>query len=151
MGKDGVMPAHPISPDELDSLLTSTNPARTGILATVREDGRPHAVPIWFALDESDGSLVFNTGVESVKGRNLAREGRATICVEIPEPPYTFAMIEGRVELSEDPEEMLSWAIRIATRYVGPERGEEVGKRNGVPGSYLVRVHRDKVTGLADL
>lgn len=145
------MPAHPVTSDELHELLTSTNPARTGIVATVREDGRPHVVPIWFVLDESDGSLVFNTGVNSVKGRNLARQGRAAICVETTEHPYTFAMIEGRVELSEDPEELLTWATRIGTRYMGPERGEELGKRNGVPGEYVVRVHRDKVTGIADL
>ncbi|MCL2395924.1 MAG: PPOX class F420-dependent oxidoreductase [Acidimicrobiaceae bacterium] len=145
------MPPHPITPDELHELLTSTDPARTGVLATVRDDGRPHVVPIWFVLDESDGSLVFNTGVGSVKGRNLASQGRAAICVETTEPPYTFAMIEGRVTLSEDPAELLTWATRIGTRYVGPERGEELGKRNGAPGSYVVRVHRDKVTGLADL
>lgn len=145
------MPAHPVTPDELRDLLTSASPARTGILATVREDGRPHVVPIWFALDESDGSLVFNTGVTSVKGRNLAREGRAAICVEDPEPPYTFAMIEGPVELSEDPDELLTWATRIGSRYLGPERGEELGKRNGVPGEYVVRLHRERVTGMAEL
>lgn len=145
------MPAHPLTPDELHDLLTSTNPARTGALATVRDDGRPHVVPVWFVLDESDGSLVFNTGKTSVKGRNLARQGRAAICVEIPDPPYTFAMIEGRVELSEDPGELLTWATRIGARYMGAERGEEFGRRNGVPGGYVVRVRRDKVTGLADL
>jgi PPOX class probable F420-dependent enzyme len=145
------MPAHPITPDELHDLLTSTNPARTGIVATVREDGRPHVVPIWFVIDESDGSLVFMTGATSVKGRNLAREGRAAVCVEIPEPPYTFAMIEGRVELVEDLEQLRIWATRIGARYMGPERGEEFGVRNGVPGEYVVRIRRDRVTGMADL
>ena len=33
---------------------------RTGKLATVRADGRPHVVPIWFVLDGDD--LVFTTG-----------------------------------------------------------------------------------------
>lgn len=145
------MPAHPITDEELHDLLTSTNPARTGMLATVRADGRPHVVPVWFVIDPSDGSLVFNTGVDSVKGRNLARAGRAALCAEIAEPPYTFAMVEGRVELSEDPDELLAWATRIGTRYMGEERGEEFGRRNGVPGEYVVRLHRDRVTGMSDL
>jgi len=32
---------------------------RTGKLATVREDGRPHLAPIWFVLDGE--TLIFNT------------------------------------------------------------------------------------------
>ena len=32
---------------------------RTGILSTVRRDGRPHAAPIWFVLDGDD--IVFTT------------------------------------------------------------------------------------------
>jgi len=36
-------------------------PVRPGLLATVRADGRPHAVPIWYDVDH-DGTLVFNTG-----------------------------------------------------------------------------------------
>ena len=145
------MPAHPLTPEELQDLLMSTNPARTGTLATVRPDGRPHVVPVWFAVDESDGSLVFNTGTKSVKGRNLARQGRAAICVQTTDPPYTFATIEGRVELSEDPAELLTWATRIGARYMGEDRGEEFGKRNGVPGEYVVRIYPDKVTGWAGL
>jgi PPOX class probable F420-dependent enzyme len=144
------MPTHPITPDELHDLLAS-DPPHTGKLATVRADGRPHVVPIWFVLDESDGSVVLTTGAGSVKGRNLAREGRAAMSVDVEEPPYTFVTIEGRVELSEDVDQLRTWATRIGARYMGQERGEEFGRRNGVPGELMVRLHPDRVTGMVDL
>jgi len=37
-------------------------PARLGTLATVRSDGRPHAAPLWFDVDD-DGDLLFNTAM----------------------------------------------------------------------------------------
>ncbi|WP_083975332.1 PPOX class F420-dependent oxidoreductase [Kitasatospora mediocidica] len=116
---------------------------RTAKLATVRADGRPHLAPVWFLLDGDD--LVFNTGRETVKGRNLARDGRLALCVDDERPPFAFVLIEGRAELSEELSEVRSWAGRIAARYMGEDRAEEYGARNGVPGELLVRVRIDKV------
>jgi PPOX class probable F420-dependent enzyme len=116
---------------------------RTGKLSTVRADGRPHIAPIWFVLDGDD--LVFNTGKETVKGRNLARDSRVALCVDDERPPFAFAVIEGHAEISEDPAELLTWAIRLGKRYMGEERGQKFGERNGVPGELLVRVKIDKV------
>ena len=111
---------------------------RTGKLATVRKDGRPHVVPIWFVLDGDD--LVFTTGAETVKGRALRRTGRAALCVDLERPPFAYVMIEGEVEISEDLDEMLVWATRLAARYEGADRAEEFGRRNAVPGELLVRL-----------
>ncbi len=116
---------------------------RTAKVATVRADGRPHVVPVWFVLD--DDSLVFTTGKSSAKGRNLLRNPRVMVCVDDETMPYAMVAIEGTATLSEDPEALLDWATRIARRYVGPERAEEFGKRTGVPGELLVRVSMDKV------
>ena len=63
--------------NKVRSFLTAV-PPRTGIVATVRADGRPHAAPVWYAVDE-DGSVLFNTGAATVKGRNLARSGWAAL------------------------------------------------------------------------
>jgi PPOX class probable F420-dependent enzyme len=111
---------------------------RTGKLATVRKDGRPHVVPIWFVLDGDD--VVFTTGAETVKGRALRRTGRAALCVDLERPPFAYVMIEGEVEISEDLDEMLVWATRLAARYESAERAEEFGRRNAVPGELLVRL-----------
>ncbi|MFC9593556.1 PPOX class F420-dependent oxidoreductase [Streptomyces sp. NPDC056944] len=124
---------------------------RTGKLATVRDDGSPHVVPVWFLLDGDD--LVFNTGKGTVKGRNLARDGRVSLCVDDDTPPFAYVSLRGRAEISEDPVELRHWAARIGGRYMGADRAEEFGERNAVPGELLVRVRIEKViaeTGVAD-
>ncbi|MFK4066997.1 PPOX class F420-dependent oxidoreductase [Streptomyces sp. NPDC029674] len=120
---------------------------RTGKLSTVRADGSPHIAPIWFLLDGDD--LVFNTGKDTVKGRNLARDGRVALCVDDDQPPFAFVVLQGSAELSEDIDQLQHWAARIGARYMGDDRAEEFGKRNGVPGELLVRVRIDKVLAYA--
>ncbi|MCX4515472.1 PPOX class F420-dependent oxidoreductase [Streptomyces sp. NBC_01619] len=122
---------------------------RTGKLSTVRADGSPHVTPIWFLLDGDE--VVFNTAKQGVKGRNLARDGRVALCVDDDRPPFSFVVLQGRAELSEDPGELRRWATLIAARYVGEERAEAFGERNGVPGELLVRVRIDKVLAEADV
>ncbi|MBI0295754.1 PPOX class F420-dependent oxidoreductase [Streptomyces sp. PRKS01-29] len=122
---------------------------RTAKLATVRADGSPHLAPVWFLLDGDD--LVFNTGQETVKGRNLARDGRLTICVDDDRPPFAFVTLRGRAELVDDLGQVRDWATRIAARYMGEDRAEEYGSRNGVPGELLVRVRIDKVLALSGI
>ncbi|KAB1145287.1 PPOX class F420-dependent oxidoreductase [Streptomyces luteolifulvus] len=116
---------------------------RTAKLSTVRADGSPHVTPVWFVLDGDD--VVFNTSRTSVKGRNLARDGRVALCVDDDRPPFGFVVIQGRARISEDLEELRYWATRIGARYMGEEQAEAFGVRNGVPGELLVRVPIDKV------
>ena len=118
---------------------------RTGKLATVRADGRPHVAPVWVAVDEARGALVFNTGADTVKGRSLRRDPRVSLCFDDEQPPFAFAIFEGEVELSEDPEELRRWAAVIGGRYMGADRAEEFGARNGVPGELLVRLVPDRI------
>jgi PPOX class probable F420-dependent enzyme len=122
---------------------------RTAALATVREDGRPHVAPVWFTLDGDD--LIFNTGKTTIKGRNLQREGRVALMVDDERPPFAFVTIEGSVTVSEDLEEMLTWATRIAARYMGEALAAAYGKRNAVPGELLVRVTPTKVTAMTGI
>lgn len=122
---------------------------RTGKLATVRADGRPHVAPIWFVLDGED--LIFNTWHASVKAANMLRDPRVSLCVDEEVSPYAFVIIEGLVELSEDPEERLKWATRIATRYMGEELAPVYGERNAVGGELVVRLHPDKIIAKRDV
>lgn len=116
---------------------------RTATLATVRADGRPHAAPVWFDL--SGDKLVLTTGEGTVKGRNMRRDPRVSLCVDDEEPPFRFVIIEGTAELSAEDPDLLHWATRIGGRYMGVERAEEYGRRNAVPGELLVRVTPHKV------
>jgi PPOX class probable F420-dependent enzyme len=122
---------------------------RTGKLAYNGADGRPLVAPIWFVVE--DGVLVFNTGKDTAKGRALARDPRATLCVDLEEPPYAFVQVQGNAELSEDLGELVRTATAIAARYMGPERAEDYGKRNGVPGELVVVLRPTKVIAAFNL
>ncbi len=143
--------------DELVALLTS-EPPHTGKLATVRADGRPHVAPIWFVLDTSTaaddspiGDILFNTGADTLKGKALLRDGRASLCVDDERPPFSFATLEGSVTLSDDLDEVARWAAVIGGRYMGAARAEEYGRRNGVAGELLVRLRPTHIASAADL
>ncbi len=138
-----------MSATEVRTFLTAL-PAHTGKLATVRADGRPHVAPVWFVVDD-DGALVFNTGSDTIKGRNLTRDRRAAMCIDDEQPPFSFVTVEGVVEIIDDLAQVRTWAARIGGRYMGSERAEEYGERNGVPGELLIRLLPDRVTSAADL
>ncbi|HEY7183411.1 MAG TPA: PPOX class F420-dependent oxidoreductase [Blastocatellia bacterium] len=126
----------------------SANP-HTAKLATVRQDGRPHVVPVWFELDGDD--IVFTTGDRAVKATNIRRDPRVCICVDDEEPPFTFVQIEGRAETSTNREDLKYWATRIAGRYMGADQAEAYGRRNSGSGELLVRVKPVKITGEKDI
>jgi PPOX class probable F420-dependent enzyme len=122
---------------------------RTGKLGYLSGTGRPLVAPVWFVIE--GGDIVFNTGKDTAKGRALARDPRASLCVDLEEPPYAFVQVQGEVELSEDPAELVRTATVIAARYVGAERAEEFGKRNGVPGELVVRLRPVRVVAVFDI
>jgi PPOX class probable F420-dependent enzyme len=124
---------------------------RTGHLATVREDGRPHVATIWIAVDREREEIVFNTGITSVKGKNLLRTGYAALAVDDDEPPFSFVTLEGPVTLSEDPVELRRWSTILGGRYMGEDQAEAYGERNGVPGEYLVRLRPSRMNGARDI
>ena len=146
--------AHTMDDEEVAAFL-GARPARTGKLATVRADGRPHVAPVWFVLDRSTagpdapvGDLVFNTGTDTVKGMNLARDPRVALCVDDDRPPYSFVIVEGTVSLSEDPGELLHWATVIGGHYMGQDQAEAYGARNGVPGELVVRLRPARIVAM---
>jgi len=122
----------------------AADPPHTGKLATTRRDGRPHVAPIWFALDD-DGSIVFTTFEESLKGRTLRRDPRAALCVDDEAPPFSFVTVEGTVEIGGDLDGLRHWATVIGGRYMGAERAESYGARNGVAGELLCRLRPDRI------
>jgi PPOX class probable F420-dependent enzyme len=126
-----------------------TEGTRTGKLAYTNAAGRVLVAPIWYIVE--DGDLIFNTGQDTVKGKFLVRERQATICVDLEQPPYGFVQVQGNAELSNDPEELLRTATAIAARYVGPDRADEFGQRNGVPGELVVRLRPTKVLAAFDM
>lgn len=137
----------PMSPEEIRTFLQDT--PRTGHLASVRADGRSHVAVIWFILDGDD--IVFTSWHESVKGHNLRRTGYAALSVDEPEPPFAFVALEGPVTIDDDSEQGRHWATIIGSRYMGADRAEEFGARNGVPGEYVYRLRIAHATGMSDV
>ncbi len=139
--------AHAMSPDEIERFLS--HGTRTAKLATVMADGGPHVMPVWFIVEA--GRIIFNTARDTVKGANLRRDPRVALIVDDEAAPYAFVHIRGHAELSEEPAELLRTATLIGGRYMGADRAEEFGRRNGVPGELVVSVHPERVIAQADL
>jgi PPOX class probable F420-dependent enzyme len=116
---------------------------RMGKLSYTAADGRPLVVPVWFIVE--DGTVIFNTGKDSAKGRALARDPRTALCTDLEEPPFGFVQVQAEAELSEDPAELLRTAMAIAARYMGAAHAGDIGKRNSGPGTILVRLRPTKV------
>jgi PPOX class probable F420-dependent enzyme len=133
--------------DEVVAFLTSGT--RTGLLGYLASDGRPLVAPVWFIVD--NGDLVFNTGAKTAKGRALKRDPRVTICVDDPHPPFSYVQVQGTARISEDPQQLLDTATWIGGRYMGIDRAEEFGRRNGVAGELVVRVTPTRVIAAFDI
>ena len=122
---------------------------RTGKLATVRGDDRPHIAPIWFDLDGD--TLVFTTWHRSVKAANMRRDPRVSLCVDEESPPFAFVIVEGTVSISDNQEELAYWARRLAARYMGPDLAEAFGARNSVEGELVVRLTPARIIAQKDI
>lgn len=138
-----------MTPAEYRTFLTQR--AHTMKLATVRADGRPHVAPVWFDLDGE--TILFTTWHASVKAKNMRRDPRVALCIDDATPPFAFVLIEGAATLTEDTEDLIYWATRIGGKYMGADRADAYGERNGVPGELLVRVTPTKIvaqSGITD-
>ena len=145
-----------MSKDELRTFLNRGT--FTAKLATVREDGSPHVVPVWFVLD-ADDNIIFGTESRSVKGKNIFRDPRVCICVDDEEYPYAFVTIFGEAESFgkyqkrpgiEDKNihgcrEFLGWMRKISARYVGSEKADRYTKRNSTEGALLYRMKHTRI------
>lgn len=122
---------------------------RTGKLGYLASDGRPLVAPIWFLVEGDE--IVFNTGADTAKGKSIRRDPRVVLTVDLEQPPYGFVQVQGIASVDEDPAELVRTATEIAARYMGRERAEEFGTRNGVPGELIVRVTPNKVIAAFDM
>lgn len=136
-----------MAPDEIREFLSAGT--RTGKLATTRKDGRPHVMPVWFVLDGDD--VIFTTGRDTVKGRNIRRDGRISMLVDDERPPFGFVQVNGTARYEDNPPDALEWATRIAARYMGGDQAEAYGRRNAVPGELLVRLTPERIVAESDV
>jgi PPOX class probable F420-dependent enzyme len=129
-----------LSPEIRDFLAHGTRTAKLGFVAA---DGRPLVAPVWFVVEGDE--LWFNTGGTTAKARAIARDPRLVVCVDVERPPYAYVQVQGVATVTEDPGELVASATLIGRRYMGADRAEEFGRRNGVPGELLVKLRPTKV------
>ena len=67
------------------------------------------------------------------------------ITVDLEEPPFGFVQVQGVAEVIEELGEVLRIATACGGRYMGADRAEEFGARNGVPGELGIRLRPTKV------
>ena len=67
------------------------------------------------------------------------------------QPPFAFVKIDATVSFEDDLDQIRAFATRIGGRYMGEERAEEFGARNGVRGEWLVRLTPTKITAMTDV
>jgi len=79
-------------------LLAFLSAHRTGVLATVRADGRPHAAPIGFAVVGT--KFVFATLPDAARVRNLTHEPHASLVVSAGEDAeHAVVIVEGTTRM----------------------------------------------------
>jgi general stress protein 26 len=75
-----------------------------GVIATLRGDGRPYTVPVWWLYDESE-DVVWLTGTSSrVWCRQLMKDGRTSLCIEAGAPLSGHVEVDGLAEVLAPPD-----------------------------------------------
>ena len=126
----------PLTPQELDTFLSEPHIA---VVATSGPKGKPHAMPIWYLW--RDGAVLFHTGADSKKMRNLRADPRISIVVDSKTAPYKAVVIDGTAS-GEAGDRAL--AEEIAIHYLGERAGRRYAEHTGDPGT-LVRVRVKRV------
>lgn len=92
----------------------------TMILVSNGRDGYPHAIAMWFALDD-DGCIYMTTFGRSQKAVNLRRDPRVTLLVESGVEYHLLkgVMIRGTAEVIADPERCVAVLAKIHAKHFG--------------------------------
>jgi PPOX class probable F420-dependent enzyme len=86
-----------MTPDEITSFL-DTSPARhVGVVATVRRDGTPHLIPVWYWFDGAAVSIW--TGEDRAWVHHLRREPRVAFSVQDQAAPFAAVIIRGTADV----------------------------------------------------
>ena len=88
-----------MKPDDVTEFLAQPHVA---VLATLRRDGRPYTVPIWFLHD--DGAFWITGTYDRVWCKQLFGDPRASLCIEASAPVAGHVGVDGTVTAFELPD-----------------------------------------------
>jgi len=88
-------------------------------LATVRPDGRPHVVPVWYEYDGREFTI--SSFRDTQKAKNIAKKGFAALSIFSGAIPYRQVTVEGTARMGGPLDNV--WRERVAMRYLGEAAG----------------------------
>lgn len=105
-----------MKPDDVRDFLVQPH---IGVLASLRRDGRPYTVPVWF-LHHGDTFWISGT-YERVWCQQLLTDPRASLCVEALAPVAGHVGLDGTV-VAHEPPGFDIWPIsrQLVDKYVAP-------------------------------
>jgi PPOX class probable F420-dependent enzyme len=109
-----------LTPDRRIDRLLRTEPVLW--LSSVRPDGRPHLVPIWFSWDGQDILVASKPNAQKI--RNLRTNPTVMLALGEAEDDFDVGLLEGRAELLDSPASVVLPAGHLA-KYTG--RMAEIG------------------------
>jgi PPOX class probable F420-dependent enzyme len=108
------MPTPPLS-QRAQEIVVKPNPA---VLTSVRLDGRPHAVAVWY--DWVDGRVVLNMDATRLRLKFIKANPQAAICVMDKDNWFITVTLNGPINTLED-DAGLTGIDRLAQRYIASD------------------------------
>jgi PPOX class probable F420-dependent enzyme len=124
--------------EKQETLFTDRN---WGVIATVREDGSPHATPVW--IDYDGENVLVNSARGRTKVKNVERDPRATVTVlPAADQQAGYVMVSGTATIIE--EGALDHINMLAKKYLGEDKYPYLG-----PGErrVIIQIHPERVDG----
>jgi PPOX class probable F420-dependent enzyme len=97
-------------------------------LTTVRPDGRPDSVPVWFLVRDDETILMYSQAAK-VKLRNISHNPRVALGLDVTDLGRDIIRIDGTVEqrpgfpaADQVPEYLVKYAERIGALFGTPSR-----------------------------
>lgn len=134
------MPA--MKPQEMQEFLARGNIAR---LATVKADGSPFVIPVWYDWDGRDFFVVGRKRSGWVE--NIRHEPRVTLLIDADEPPFPKVVVEGEAVITGS--RLSDWidiGRRMVRRYYGPDAGDGYLQATLDQPRFTIRISPKKLT-----
>lgn len=124
--------------EKQEALFTDRN---WGVIATIREDGSPHATPVW--IDYDGENVLVNSAYGRTKVENIERDPRATVTVlPAKNQQAGYVMVSGPAKLVD--EGALEHINMLAKKYLGEDKYPYLG-----PGErrVIIQIKPERVDG----
>ena len=126
--------------DKQAKLFTDRN---WGVIATIREDGSPHATPVW--IDYDGEKVLVNSAHGRTKVKNIERDPRATVTVLPAENQQGgYVMVSGPAEIVDEGAGAVEHINMLAKKYLGEDKYPYLG-----PGEQrvIIQIRPERVDG----